>query len=101
MITALLEGGEVAPELADRIDTRSGGNPLFKEELTRTLPEDGAIRRMDDRYALADGSFAQQVPGTVQGIIAARMDRLPDRLKVALQAASVIGREFGSTSLGR
>lgn len=100
MVSALLEGGEVAPELADLIYTRSGGNPLFLEELTRTLLEDGAIRRMDDRYTLADTSFAQQVPGTVQGIIAARMDRLSERLKVTLQAASVIGREFGFDLLG-
>ncbi|PKN64264.1 MAG: guanylate cyclase [Deltaproteobacteria bacterium HGW-Deltaproteobacteria-15] len=100
LVSALLKGGEVVPELADLIYSRSGGNPLFMEELTRTLLESGAVRRVDHRYTLADRSFAKQVPETVQGIIAARMDRLSDSLKVTLQAASVIGREFEVDLLG-
>jgi len=35
-----------------------------------------------------------QVPDTIQGIIAARMDRLEDNLKRTMQVASVIGRDF-------
>jgi len=41
-----------------------------------------------------------QVPETIQGIIAARMDRLEDDLKRTMQLASVIGRDFAYRILG-
>jgi predicted ATPase len=91
---AILEGGEVAPELRDLILNRAGGNPLFMEELTHTLLENGSIQIRDNQYVLAQSPSDLQVPDTVQGIIAARMDRLEENLKRIMQVASVIGREF-------
>jgi adenylate cyclase len=41
------------------------------------------------------------IPATVQAVLAARIDRLPEREKQALQAASVLGRRFGASLLGR
>ena len=94
LVQALLEGGEVAPELRDLILNRSGSNPLFMEELTHTLLENGSIQKRDDRYVLARKVSELQVPETIQGIITARMDRLEENLKRIMQVASVIGREF-------
>jgi predicted ATPase len=34
------------------------------------------------------------IPDTLQGVLAARIDRLPDETKRVLQIASVIGRRF-------
>jgi class 3 adenylate cyclase/tetratricopeptide (TPR) repeat protein len=94
LVQAILEGGEVASELRDLILNRAAGNPLFMEELTHTLLENGSIQKMDHQYVLANKLSELQVPDTVQGIIAARMDRLEENLKRIMQVASVIGREF-------
>jgi class 3 adenylate cyclase/tetratricopeptide (TPR) repeat protein/ribosomal protein L40E len=94
LIRAMLEEGEVAPELRQLILSRAAGNPLFMEEFTHTLLENGSIQKKDHQYVLSRKASEIQVPDTIQGIIAARMDRLEDNLKRTMQVASVIGRDF-------
>jgi class 3 adenylate cyclase/tetratricopeptide (TPR) repeat protein len=94
MVQAILKGGKAAPDLAHLILDRAVGNPLFMEEFTHTLLERGYIERKDGHYVLTVKPSDIQVPDTVQGIIAARMDRLEKDLKETMQIASVIGREF-------
>ena len=94
LVGAILEGGEVVPELKELILNRAAGNPLFMEELTQSLLQNGSIRRTGDRFVLTRDISSSQVPDTVQGIIAARMDRLEESLKRIMQVAAVIGREF-------
>jgi class 3 adenylate cyclase len=94
LVQSILEGAEVLPELREFILNRAAGNPLFMEELTHTLLENGAIEKKDDQYVLSKTVDEIQVPDTIQGIIAARMDRLEDTLKRVMQVASVVGREF-------
>ena len=57
---------------------RAGGNPLFLEQLLRTGETRGE----------------EEVPGSIQSLVLARMDRLLPKHKQALQAASVIGQRF-------
>jgi tetratricopeptide (TPR) repeat protein len=64
------------------------------EELTLTLLENGSIEKKDERFVLSRKLSEIQVPDTIQGIIAARMDRLEDNLKRTMQVAAVIGRDF-------
>jgi len=94
LVQAILEGGEVAPELRELVLTRTGGNPLFVEELTQSLVENGTILRKDHQYVLTREASEIRVPDTIQGIIAARIDRVEEGLKGIMQVASVIGREF-------
>ena len=94
LVRAMLEGGEVASELKELILSRSAGNPLFMEEFTHTLLENGSIQEKDHCFFLNRDMTEIQVPETIQGIIAARMDRLEDNLKRTMQVASVIGRDF-------
>jgi class 3 adenylate cyclase len=94
LVQAILENAEVVPELKDLILHRSGGNPLFMEEFTRSLIENDTIQRKDHQYVLSQKPADIQVPDTIQGIIAARIDRLEDNLKRTMQVASVIGRDF-------
>jgi pimeloyl-ACP methyl ester carboxylesterase len=49
---------------------------------------------VDEGYRLARPLADAQIPDTIQGVIMARIDRLPEASKTALQIASVIGREF-------
>jgi len=94
LVSTILEGGNVATELKELILNRSAGNPLFMEEFTHTLLENGSIGRENNQFVLTTKFKDIRVPDTIQGIIAARMDRLEDNLKRTMQVASVIGRDF-------
>ena len=52
LVQAILEDGKVVPELRDLILSKAGGNPLFVEELTHNLLENGSIRKKDNQYVL-------------------------------------------------
>lgn len=99
LVRAILKGEETAPELNELILNRTAGNPLFMEELTHSLLENGWIGIKDRRYVLCRTPADLDVPDTVQGIIAARIDRLEESLKRIMQVAAVIGREFAYTLL--
>lgn len=94
LIQAVLGQGEILPELRELILGRASGNPLFMEELTYTLLENGSIEKQDNLFVLSRKVSDIQVPDSIQGIIAARMDRLEDNLKRTMQVAAVIGRDF-------
>ena len=94
LVKGILGYGEVEPELIEFIANRTEGNPLFIEEMTCNLLETRAIKKENDRYSLSLKPSDIQVPATIQGIIAARLDRLEGTLKGVMQTASVIGREF-------
>jgi len=94
LVEAILEGGEPAPELRGLILERAAGNPLFTEELVHSLLESGSIRREGNRYVLSGQVSEIEVPETIEGVIASRMDRLEDSLKWIVQVASVMGDKF-------
>src|SRR5262249_55409941 len=89
------------PELQALITGKAEGNPFFVEEVTTSLLEVGAIHREGDGYALVQPFDTIHVPDTVQGVIMARLDRLPEEPKRAMQTAAVIGREFTVRLLDR
>ena len=79
---------------------KSEGNPFFLEELLRSLIDSGMVL-LEEHRAIATQSISQlEVPDTLQGVIAARIDRLPSEDKYTLQTASVIGRVFQQVVLG-
>jgi class 3 adenylate cyclase len=94
LIRAILYDCEIELALETLILERSAGTPFFIEELTRSLLENGSIQREKNKCYLARAPKDIQVPDTIQGIIAARMDRLEDNLKRTMQVASVIGKDF-------
>jgi class 3 adenylate cyclase/tetratricopeptide (TPR) repeat protein len=94
LIQAILYDCEIEPGLETLILNRSAGTPLYIEELTHSLLENGSIQRKQNQCFLAIEPKDIQIPDTIQGIIAARMDRLEDNLKRTMQVASVIGRDF-------
>jgi hypothetical protein len=84
-VQAILGSGEVVPELRELILGMAGGNPLFVEELTQSLLENGSIQRKDHEYVLSRRSSEIVVPHTIQGIISARIDRVEESLKRIMQ----------------
>jgi adenylate cyclase len=85
--------------LADLIRERTGGNPFFIEEVVQSLVEAGTLKGTKSAYRLVQPMAQLTVPGTVQAVLAARIDRLPEREKQVLQAASVIGKKFSEPVL--
>src|SRR5204863_1547040 len=82
------------------IVARAGGNPFFIEESIRALVDSGAIAR-DEKgdWVLRERAAALEVPATLHGVVAARIDRLPPVARETIQLASVIGQRFGDRVL--
>jgi adenylate cyclase len=87
--------------LAQSIYARTAGNPFFTEEVVQSLIESGALKGVRGSYRLVKPIERLQVPPTVQGLLAARIDRLGEREKFVLQAAAVIGKDFSEPILRR
>ena len=85
--------------LPDAIHVRSAGNPFFAEEITQSLIESGQLQGSRGAYRLVASIDRLNVPATVQAVLAARIDRLPEREKRLLQTAAVIGRDFSEPLL--
>ena len=94
MAQALLGTTAIPPEVEQLIVSKTDGNPLFIEELTRSLLEIGALVQTPEGYVLAQPVETLDVPTTVQGVLLARIDRLHEDLKEVLHVAAVIGRMF-------
>ena len=97
MVVQLL-GGDVPTELDRLVTERAEGNPFFVEELVASLIDRALLREADDGWELAEIEGVA-VPDSVRAVIAARMDLLDAVEKAALQAASIAGRTFASTSV--
>jgi len=95
LISAILEEGAAEDELEQLILRQSAGNPLFIQELIHSLQENHVIEKKNGRFTLVRRFDSIHVPDTIQGIVAARIDKLDDTLKRILQTASVFGFDFG------
>ncbi len=80
--------------LAEAIHARTAGNPFFTEEVVHSLVESSHLAGSKGSYELVTPVERLQVPTRVQPLLAARIDRLPEREKGVLQTAAVIGQEF-------
>jgi class 3 adenylate cyclase/tetratricopeptide (TPR) repeat protein len=82
------------PDLADVVAKRSGGNPLFAEELAWRIAEEGHEEE-------AAGDNAEGVPqhDTISSLIAARVDALPAAQRSVLSDAAVVGSIFWTDAI--
>ena len=87
LVSALLPGESASGErTVSTVVERSGGNPLFAEEIVRRLAESGH-------------GHAADLPETVQDVLAARLDALDPFERRVVQQAAVVGRTFWEASL--
>jgi predicted ATPase len=96
-LLAALLGEETSAEregLERLVLEKTEGNPFFMEEVVRTLAEEGVLAGERGRYRLERSPGELHIPPTVQGVLAARIDRLPAEEKDLLQTLAVIGKEF-------
>ena len=94
LLADLLGSDPSIAALTPPIHARTGGNPFFTEEIAQTLIESGHLEGTRGAYRWVTPIERLEVPATVQALLAARMDRLPEREKRLLQVASVIGKDF-------
>ena len=96
MLSALLGEGDDLDSIKGVIVERTGGNPFFIEEIVKALFDEGTLIG-NGMVKLARPLSQLRLPPTVQGMLAARIDRLATEQKDLLQTLAVIGRE---SSLG-
>ena len=92
------------PSLAgvrELVRERAGGNPFFVEEIVQSLVEAGALEGTRGAYRLVGELGRLRVPPTIQALLAARIDRLPEHARRLLQMAAVIGKRFSEALLQR
>ena len=81
--------------LSELILEAAAGNPLFCEEIVRTLVDRGLVRPgAAGSVELVAPIETLDVPRTIQGLLAARLDLLAADEKEVLQDAAVVGRTF-------
>lgn len=85
LLDTVLKGLDVTDETRRHILERSDGNPLFVEQIARTIREGGEVETV--------------VPRGLMPLLTARLDRLDDEPRLAAQTASVIGSEFDRRAL--
>jgi len=79
LIGALMQRSVLAAEVQSALLSRAGGNPLYAEEYVRMIQDRGVEQTAD-------------LPESVQGIIAARLDALTAEEKDVVQDAAVLGK---------
>ncbi len=94
LLAFLLGDAASLQDLTQLILERTEGTPFFMEEVVQTLAEEGVLVGERGHYQLEQTPIELHIPPTVQGVLAARIDRLAAEEKELLQQLSVIGREL-------
>ncbi|MGA7870144.1 MAG: adenylate/guanylate cyclase domain-containing protein [Candidatus Binatus sp.] len=93
LLSAMLGDERALAPLKATIIERTQGNPFFIEEMVQVLFDQGVLVR-DGPVSLAKPLTSIEIPSTVKGILAARIDKLAPADKDLLQSLAVIGKEF-------
>jgi class 3 adenylate cyclase/tetratricopeptide (TPR) repeat protein len=94
MVQSLLKTDNIPFPLKMLMQEISEGNPFYLEEMVNALIDSGVLVREQGPWTLARAITRDDVPASIQEVIAAKIDRLDQETKRVLQEASVIGRAF-------
>jgi len=94
MVNHLLGTKEIERALEELLLEKTEGVPFFIEEFIKSLKDLKVIERKENVYRLSKDIHQLTIPSTIQDIIMARVDSLPEGAKEVLQTGSVIEREF-------
>jgi len=101
MVTHILGTKEIEKTLGELILEKTEGVPFFIEEFIKSLRDLKIIERKENAYQLSKDIEKLTIPSTIQDVIMARVDSLPERAKEVLQTGSVIEREFSYPLINR
>ena len=93
MVSHLLGTEELDKNLEEFILEKTEGVPFFIEELIKSLKDLKIIERENNRYRITRDVKEVTIPATIQDVIMARVDSLPEETKSLLQKVSAVGRE--------
>jgi class 3 adenylate cyclase/tetratricopeptide (TPR) repeat protein len=99
LVADLLGTDRLPDDVRPAVLERAQGNPLFLREFVRSAVESGWLRQTDDGWRVDDTAGLGPVPDTLELIVRARTDRLPEPVRRVLQLAALQGRIFSSTVL--
>ncbi len=110
LLHELLGSDPALATLCSMIKEHAAGNPFFIEEIIQSLLDDGVLLRegaarrtggpgRQARVRLAQPIGELRIPPTVQSLLAARIDSLPESAKLVLHGAAVIGKHFSEPVL--
>ena len=99
LVGHLLAIESLSEKTRNHILARADGNPFFVEEIIGMLIDRGAIVRHAERWVASSSVEEMEIPGSIHGLLLARIDRLPDEARLLLRVASVIGRRFAPRTL--
>ncbi|MBW2194586.1 MAG: AAA family ATPase [Deltaproteobacteria bacterium] len=94
MVYDILDTENIDKDLEELILANTEGVPFFIEEFLKSLKDLKIIKIIDGKFHIALHTGQVTVPSTIQDMIMARVDSLPDTAKELLQIASVIERQF-------
>ena len=94
MVMNILGTDQIERALQEFILEKTDGIPFFIEELIKSLKDLKFIEKKAEVYRIAKDIHAAAIPATIEDVIMARVDSLPEVVKNVLQTCSVIGREF-------
>ena len=95
LIVANLLGDAPFPvEVRNRIIASAEGNPLFVQQVLSMMIDDGLLRQEGGRWVPAGDLSDLAIPGTIQALLAARLDLLTPQDRAVIEPASVIGLVF-------
>ncbi|MBL8101003.1 MAG: AAA family ATPase [Anaerolineales bacterium] len=89
-------------ELVTFIRNKAEGHPFYSEELAYALRDSGfiEIKNNECRITSAAGDLEElNLPGSLEGVITSRIDKMPPSHQLTLKVASVIGRVFALREL--
>ncbi len=101
MVTDILGTEEIERTLEDLILEKTEGVPFFIEEFIKSLKDLKIIERKENAYRLSREIQRLTIPSTIQDVIMARVDSLPEGAKEVLQTGSIIEREFSYPLISR
>ena len=101
MVNHLLGTKEIERALEELLLEKTEGVPFFIEEFIKSLKDLKVIERKENVYRLSKDIHQLTIPSTIQDIIMARVDSLPEGAKEVLQTGSVIEREFSYPLINR
>jgi class 3 adenylate cyclase/tetratricopeptide (TPR) repeat protein len=94
MMASMLDNQALPDDLCRLIQQRAEGNPFYLEELLNALVDSKALAFSDGRWQMNREFKETDIPSTIHGVIASRVDQLDPKDKRILQEAAVIGRAF-------
>jgi predicted ATPase/class 3 adenylate cyclase len=101
MVTHLLGTKDIEKHLEELILEKTEGVPFFIEQFIKSLRDLKIIEKKENTFRLSKDIQHLNIPSTIQDVIMARVDSLPERAKEVLQTGSVIEREFSYPLISR